>query len=112
MNLQNIVVRVTEMAIGTAYNFETHADDESAKVVLSLEKGQGIASLNLYVNMAPGAPNPFTLGQRLAITIDAVPALHEPPPATPPRDEAVGLGEQFDRDVIPPPAPVPEEVTF
>ena len=124
MNLQNIVVRVTEMSIGTTYDVNVHADVEVASVVLGLEKGPGapLESLRMYVQMAPGAPNPFTLGQRLAITIDAaaVPAVHKQPPAPPVTavadeeppaltDQVVWLGEQLDRDVL---APVPEEVTF
>ena len=113
MNLQNIVVRVNEMSIGSTYDFEVLKDVEVAKVVLGLEKGNGcpLASLNMYVQLRAGAPNPFTLGQRLAITIDVetAPALHEaPPPTQPPvddeapavTDQVVGLGDWFDRDVV------------
>lgn len=108
-NLQNIVVFVREMSIDTVYDFNTHADRETAKVVLDLEKGQPhLAHLAAYITLLPGVPNPFTLGQRLRIAIDAehAPAAHEQ--GVPirveigdeARDEAIGLGVQFDRDVV------------
>ena len=118
MNLQRIVVRVTEMSIGTTYS----GDKEVAKVTFGLEKGQalGLESLHIYAALDAGVPNPFTLGQRLAVTIDAehVPALLAEQPEVPPAtasaepaeavddeapaitDEVVGLGERFDRDVM------------
>lgn len=126
MNLQNIVVKVVHMELVEENNYDkfnpddsTFAKDEVAKVTLRQEGAAPFKSLSILGTVPAGAPNPFVLGQRLAITIDAdaVPAVHEQPPAQP-RDEAVSPCEQFDRDVMGvgtetmPVAPVPEEVNF
>ena len=102
MNLQNIVVRVSKMELEPETNYDTYdpttskfGTQEVTKVQLFQEKGGPFRALGIFATVPADAPNPFTLGQRLTITIDAVDDI--PPAIT---DQVVGLGERFDRDVV------------
>ena len=71
---------------------------DATRLTLSLEPGQQAAVLSalMFMTLPPGVPVPYALGQRVEMVIESV-----PPAAVPiPSDEAVGLGERFDRDVI------------